>query len=113
MVLFLGVTDYHRFHAPVAGRIVEEGRIGGLCFGCDGDPGEVFTEHHRGVFLFETRGFGLVGMFTVGIATVSSVRHLRGRGTRWERGTRWATSPTADRRSCSCSRKAGSSDRLR
>jgi phosphatidylserine decarboxylase len=80
MVLFLGVKDYHRFHAPVAGRILRVGRIGGLCFGCDEYPGQFFTEHHRGYFVFETRGFGLVGMVTVGIATVSSVQLLRAAG---------------------------------
>jgi len=80
MVLFLGVKDYHRFHAPVAGRILRVGRIGGLCFGCDEYPGQFFTEHHRGYFVFETGGFGLVGMVTVGIATVSSVQLLRAAG---------------------------------
>lgn len=79
MVLFLDVQDYHRFHAPAAGRIVREVKIGGMCFGCDEYPGQFFTEHHRGFFVFETR-FGLVGMVTVGIATVSSVRHLRAAG---------------------------------
>lgn len=80
MVLFLGVKDYHRFHAPVAGRIVRAGRIGGLCFGCDEYPGQFFTEHPRGYFIFESRGFGLLGMVTVGIATVSSIEILRTAG---------------------------------
>lgn len=77
MVLFLDVQDYHRFHAPVAGRIVHDVKFGGLCFGCDDYPGQFFTEHHRGFFVLETVRFGLVGMVTVGIATVSSVRHTR------------------------------------
>lgn len=80
LVHFLGVEDYHRFHSPVTGRIVKEAKIGGLCFGCDEYPGEFFTEHHRGFFMIETADHGLVGMVTVGIATVSSVQHLRSSG---------------------------------
>jgi len=80
MVLFLGVKDYHRFHAPVAGRILRADRIGGLCFGCDDYPGQFFTEHPRGYFLLETRGFGLLGIVVVGIATVSSIELLRAAG---------------------------------
>ena len=74
MVLFLDVQDYHRFHAPAAGRIVHDVKFGGLCFGCDEYPGQFFNEHHRGFFVLET-GFGRIGMVTVGIATVSSVNH--------------------------------------
>ncbi|HVS64414.1 MAG TPA: phosphatidylserine decarboxylase [Thermoanaerobaculia bacterium] len=79
MVLFLGVQDYHRFHAPVTGTIARCAMIGGLCFGCDEYPGQFFTEHRRGFFVLDTR-FGPVGMVTVGIATVSSVRHTRAIG---------------------------------
>lgn len=79
MVLFLDVQDYHRFHAPAAGKIVHDVKFGGLCFGCDDYPGQFFTEHHRGFYVLET-GFGPVGMVTVGIATVSSVNHTSAAG---------------------------------
>ena len=76
-VHFLGVKDYHRFHAPFAAKIVQDTRISGLCFGCDDYPGEFFTEHPRGFFILDTGKYGLVGMVTVGIATVSSIRLQR------------------------------------
>jgi phosphatidylserine decarboxylase len=85
MVLFLDVQDYHRFHAPAAGRILHNVKFGGLCFGCDEYPGQFFTEHHRGFFVLET-AFGPLGMVTVGIATVSSVNHTRDFGDLVEKG---------------------------
>ena len=78
----LQIFDYHRFHTPVAGEVVEvrkiPGRIG-LAIEREADrlvailePGFQFTQD-RGLMILESPVMGLVGLLPVGMAQISSV----------------------------------------
>lgn len=69
-------TDYHHYHAPVNGKIVEaREQVDGVLYG--GVPGpemiDNITNFQRGYFIFETEAFGHVAMVPVGLATIGSV----------------------------------------
>jgi len=86
-VLFmLATTNYHRFHAPVAGDIVSQEQLAGLYYGMTGGWVDYFFQHRRGYFLFSTEEFGLVGMVSVGMFTISSIEFTKGEGDRAEKG---------------------------
>jgi len=72
VVFSLDITNYHRFHSPVDGKIKEARIVPGLYFGMTSFD-EFFTENHRGYFLINTEDYGLVGLVAIGIATISSV----------------------------------------
>ena len=94
MHAFLNTTDYHRQHAPVAGKVVEARNIQGTAYleviadllpGQDGksklamkrnfdapdDPGYEFMQA-RGLIIIESE-IGLVAVLPMGMAQVSSV----------------------------------------
>lgn len=69
-------TDYHHYHAPVNGKIVEaREQVDGVLYG--GVPGpemiDNITNFQRGYFIFETESFGHVAMVPIGLATIGSV----------------------------------------
>jgi len=80
-------NTYHRYHAPVSGRIVESNQdVVGEYFGIKdfpelldkGDVGygydySVFEHFRRGYFIIETTNHGCVGMIPVGLNTIASV----------------------------------------
>jgi len=69
-------TDYHHYHAPVNGKIVEsQENVDGVLYG--GVPGPAMidnvTNFQRGYYIYETEEFGYVGMVPVGLSTIGSV----------------------------------------
>lgn len=78
-------NNYHRYHAPVTGSIVESQEVPGIYNGIlDGDHwfnqgniGEgttdfsIFEDFHRSYFIFETADHGYVAMVPVGLNTIS------------------------------------------
>ncbi len=69
-------TDYHHYHAPVNGKIVEsQEKVDGVLYG--GVPGPAMidnvTNFQRGYYIYETKEFGYVGMVPVGLSTIGSV----------------------------------------
>lgn len=69
-------TDYHHYHSPVNGKIVEsKEKVDGVLYG--GVPGPAMidniTSFQRGYYIYETQAFGYVAMVPVGLATIGSV----------------------------------------
>ncbi len=69
-------TDYHHYHAPVNGKIVEsQEKVDGVLYG--GVPGPAMidnvTNFQRGYYIYETEEYGYVGMVPVGLSTIGSV----------------------------------------
>ena len=85
-------NTYHRYHSPVAGKVVESNEnVVGEYFGIQdfpdllnhGDVGygynySVFEHFRRGYLIIETTGYGYVGMIPVGLNTISSVIFQKG-----------------------------------
>ncbi len=80
-------SDYHHYHAPVTGKLISYEEVEGIYNGIqdapewfhngnvgasDGDF-SIFEQFHRGVFIFETKNFGLVAMVVVGLNTISKI----------------------------------------
>lgn len=82
--------DYHHYHSPVTGEVVEskEVDVNGIYFGMDGgffsyaNNGNVggykakygiFGLYHRSYYIIKTTYFGYVGMISVGLDDISSV----------------------------------------
>jgi len=80
-------NNYHRYHAPVTGNIVESQEVPGIYNGIlDGDHwfnqgniGEsttdfsIFEDFHRSYFIIETQDHGYVAMVPVGLNTISAM----------------------------------------
>ncbi|MFG6101944.1 phosphatidylserine decarboxylase [Leptothoe sp. EHU-05/26/07-4] len=80
-------NNYHRFHSPVTGNIVESMDIPGIYNGItDGEHwfnhfnvGEsttnfsVFEDFHRAYYIIETKKYGYVALIPVGLNTISSI----------------------------------------
>ncbi len=87
LACFLLPPNYHHYHAPVTGRMVEsKENVNNQYFGMEdlpdltnnGNPGYnkafgVFEDFHHGYFIIETQRFGYVAMIPVGLQTISSV----------------------------------------
>jgi phosphatidylserine decarboxylase len=90
---FLNTTDYHRQHAPVAGKVLEAKVIPGVCYlevvattdtngkfklnmkrqlDAPDDPGYQFMQA-RALILIDNPDIGLVAVLPIGMAQVSSV----------------------------------------
>jgi phosphatidylserine decarboxylase len=81
---FLNVNDYHRYHVPVAGQVLETKIIlGRMYLGVAKDPktgkltpvddeGWQMTQA-RGLIVLKTKNLGLVAVLPIGMAQVSSV----------------------------------------
>jgi phosphatidylserine decarboxylase len=81
-------NNYHRYHAPVNGEIVESREVPGIYNGItDGEHwfnsfnvGEsttdfsIFEDFHRAYFIFKTSRYGYVAMVPVGLNTISSIQ---------------------------------------
>lgn len=80
--------NYHHYHAPVTGKIVEGVEIPGIYFGMtdgghfldhmnfgQGDTNfSLFEDFHRAYYIIETEDFGYVGIVPVGLNTISSIQ---------------------------------------
>lgn len=80
-------TNYHHYHAPVSGEIVESMEVPGIYNGImdgehwfnEGNIGEsdtnfsIFEDFHRAYFIFKTKKSGYVAMIPVGLNTISSI----------------------------------------
>lgn len=80
ILCMLNTTDYHRYHAPVSGRIVSQKQMAGLYYGMDGGWVEYFFQHRRGYFIFDTQQYGYVAMVCVGMFTISSINFITTQG---------------------------------
>jgi phosphatidylserine decarboxylase len=81
-------NNYHRYHSPVSGEIVESKEVPGIYNGItDGEDwfntfnvGEsttdfsIFEDFHRAYFIIKTSKYGYVGMVPVGLNTISAIR---------------------------------------
>jgi phosphatidylserine decarboxylase len=83
--------DYHRYHSPVTGHVVESKEVDandGFYFGMDGEfftfsnNGNIggykskygyFGRYHRGYYIFKTDHYGYIAMVPVGLDDISSV----------------------------------------
>ncbi len=83
--------DYHHYHSPVGGTVVEAKAVdstGGVYFGMDGqffiygNNGNiggymsnygVFGVYHRGYYIIKTEDFGYVAMIAIGLDDISSI----------------------------------------
>ena len=79
--------NYHHFHAPVSGEIVESGEVDGALFGVvDGNnfvnrfnlgqgttDFSVFERFHRAYFVIRTERHGYVAVVPVGLNTISAI----------------------------------------
>lgn len=80
-------NSYHRYHAPVTGKIVESQEVRGIYNGImDGDDwfnkwnvGEsttdfsIFEDFHRAYFIIKTKKYGYVAIIPVGLNTISAI----------------------------------------
>lgn len=74
--------NYHHFHAPVSGQLVESKvNVGNVLFGSqlmdffmtDNLDFSVFENYKHGYFIFKTKQYGYVAMIPVGLETIGSV----------------------------------------
>ena len=81
-------NTYHRYHAPVGGRVIESRILDGALLGMEDFPSFVpkdgnvgyhgadfsaFENYKRGYFIIDTGRYGLVAVVPVGLSTVGSV----------------------------------------
>lgn len=73
--ILLWFTDYHRFHAPVSGKIVGVGEYAGSYnyHFKNVDWYKDLAKHKRSCYLIETDKFGLVAMIPIGFWGVGSI----------------------------------------
>ncbi|MGI9545532.1 MAG: phosphatidylserine decarboxylase [Cyclobacteriaceae bacterium] len=87
MAVFLLPTNYHHYHAPISGTIVESRQdVGDRLFGMpdildiinEGNVAynkdySVFQDFRHGYFIFDTKDFGHIAMIPIGLQTIGSV----------------------------------------
>ncbi|GAA4278376.1 phosphatidylserine decarboxylase [Aquimarina mytili] len=90
IAVFLMPTNYHHYHAPVSGIMVESKEsVGDRLFGMpnildminNGNPGynkdySVFQDFRHGYFIINTQDFGHVAMIPIGLQTIGSVNFV-------------------------------------
>ena len=90
-------NNYHRFHAPVSGTLIESMMVPGLYFGISdgetwfgrGNTGasdmkfSTFQDFKRSYYIYNTSKYGLVAQVAVGLAEINSIQpaKLRDRST--------------------------------
>ncbi|MEX0288543.1 MAG: phosphatidylserine decarboxylase [Flavobacteriaceae bacterium] len=87
MAVFLLPTNYHHYHAPISGKVVESRQnVGDRLFGMpdildiinNGNVAynkdySVFQKFRHGYFIFETEQYGHIAMIPIGLQTIGSV----------------------------------------
>ncbi|MEW7290629.1 phosphatidylserine decarboxylase [Aquimarina sp. 2304DJ70-9] len=90
IAVFLMPTNYHHYHAPVSGIMVESKEsVGNRLFGMpdildvinNGNPGynkdySVFQDFKHGYFIINTKDYGHVAMIPIGLQTIGSVNFV-------------------------------------
>ena len=73
--ILLWFTDYHHFHAPVSGKVVEIGEYAGSYNYNFANVNwyKQLAKHKRACYIFETEKFGYVAMIPVGFWGVGSI----------------------------------------
>ena len=73
--ILLWFTDYHHFHAPITGTVVEIGEYAGSYNYNFSDVNwyKQLAKHKRACYIFETEKFGYVAMIPVGFWGVGSI----------------------------------------
>lgn len=83
-------NNYHRYHSPVSGKIVESKNVPGIYNGImdgedwfnKGNIGEsttdfsIFEDFHRAYYIIDTQKYGYVAMIPVGLNTISKIVSL-------------------------------------
>lgn len=74
IVCLLYPKDYHRYHAPVTGKIAARGSLDDkhYYYGFKGLV-KYFSEYHRKYYLIDTKRFGQVGFVAIGMSDINSV----------------------------------------
>ena len=67
----LNLFNYHRFHAPVSGRVVDIGQVGGIYY-FDDNFSHLYS-HRRAFVVFETEDMGHVALVAVGQVMVNTI----------------------------------------
>jgi len=87
MAVFLMPNNYHHYHSPITGEIIESKEdVGDRLFGMpdmldminNGNPGynkdySVLEDFRHGYFIIQTKDYGLIAMIPIGLQTVGSV----------------------------------------
>jgi phosphatidylserine decarboxylase len=75
VVILLWFTDYHYFHAPISGKIIEVGEYAGSYnYNFQNvDWYKALAKHKRVCYIIESEEFGLVAMIPVGFWGVGSI----------------------------------------
>ncbi len=87
IAVFLMPINYHHYHAPISGTIVESKEsVGKRLFGMpdildmvnEGNPGynkdySVFQDFRHGYFIIDTKDYGYIAMIPIGLQTIGSV----------------------------------------
>ncbi len=87
LAVFLMPDNYHHYHSPITGTIVESNEnVGNRLFGMpdmldminNGNPGynkdySVFEDFKHGYFIIETNSYGFIAMIPIGLQTIGSV----------------------------------------
>lgn len=87
LAVFLMPDNYHHYHSPTTGTIVESNEnAGNRLFGMpdvldminNGNPGynkdySVFEDFKHGYFVIETKNYGFIAMIPIGLQTIGSV----------------------------------------
>ncbi len=90
IAVFLMPTNYHHYHAPVSGIMVESKEsVGDRLFGMpdildminQGNPGynkdySVFQNFKHGYFIIDTKDYGHIAMIPIGLQTIGSVNFV-------------------------------------
>ncbi len=86
--LLLWFTDYHHFHAPVTGKIVDYGEYPGS-YNYNFEKINWYKQlakHKRLFYIYQTEEFGLVAMIPVGFWGVGSIRSICSKGDSVKKG---------------------------
>jgi phosphatidylserine decarboxylase len=70
--IYLDEGNYHRYHSPARGRVVEVIGPRGIYFGTQG-PGEFLEERNRAHVIIQTENHGLVAVVFFGMSLIQSV----------------------------------------
>jgi phosphatidylserine decarboxylase len=85
-------TDYHRFHFPDAGEVLDSYTIAGKLHSVNPialqHKGEIFGTNERQISILQTQNFGKLAYIEVGAMMVGKIvqTHLNARGAKFERG---------------------------
>ncbi|KAH8954875.1 hypothetical protein BDL97_08G104400 [Sphagnum fallax] len=92
MVIYrLAPQDYHRFHAPVSGKMIKVVNISGYLYtvnpiAVNSKYCNVFTDNKRAIYIIDTSDFGKVAMVAIGATMVGSINLFKKEGDTIKKG---------------------------